>query len=151
MIRKVIASDIPMVARWLFKGYASVVELSPVWSKAKLSVTYDRILTTLESWLSDKRVIMLRTDGGVIIGIVTEFWFSGDIFCEEAVFYVTPEWRGSEQAVELLKALDEEAKIRGCKGVHLDYLFGLKPFGFDAFADEHGFQRIGSCFIKVFD
>lgn len=81
--------------------------------------------------------VFLRDEAGNVIGGITGHTEWGWLYC--GMFWLPEELRRQGWGSKLLLTIEEEARGRGCKHVHLD------TFGFQArgFYEKHGYEVFG--------
>jgi len=80
---------------------------------SKLTFSTSRMRGVLMYLIKDPGGIVLVSDAGMLVGAVGKPSFSNDLCAEDKLFYVSPEARGTMQAVRLIKAYIERAKELG--------------------------------------
>ncbi len=80
---------------------------------------------------------------GVMLGYITEYFFSRDRVATNIVFYVRPEYRGSSAAAKLVMAFRTWAANRDAAEVSVNITSGIRMEKFHSFLMKMGFEHIG--------
>lgn len=91
--------------------------------------------------------LVFVTGAGFLVGFVTEYWFSQERYAAELLLYVSPESRGSVDAIDLVRAYVAGAKSLNAREVHLENSTGYEVKKVEEFFSRCGFTRVGGNYI----
>lgn len=111
-------------------------------SEAKMDTLIYRLITSPAG-------IALVSPNGLLLGAVSEYWFSNEKYAFEYVLYVRPEKRGSLEAVRLIKSYILKARSLGAKEIHIENTTCVETDRTERLFQLMGFSRIGGNFIMT--
>lgn len=85
---------------------------------------------------------------GLIGGVFNKCMFTGEMEAIEAFWFVQKDKRGSGGGIQLIKALEDEAKKRGCKRIKMAYLMSVNPEAMSSVYERMGYEPIQNCVVK---
>lgn len=112
-----------------------------------LDYSEEKMAALIWSLLRHPTGIVLEQPNGLLLGIVDEYWFGRDKYAYEMLLYVEPAFRGSPQAVRLVQAYIDRAKVFGAKDIHIENTTGIQTEGIENFFQRMGFGRVGGNFL----
>lgn len=99
----------------------------------------------------DATVIVAEADGvivGMLMGYVSEQFFSHVLSASELVVYVTPECRGGRAALRMIQAFEMWAFERGAKEIQLGVSTEVDASRTSAFYERMGYAASGHTLVK---
>lgn len=102
--------------------------------------------------LIDTSVMLVAEDAGEIVGmagmVVAPFLFNTSIKgAHEVVWYVSPDSRGSGAGKDLLAAVEQQAKAKGCRIIQMLTL-ATSPVQAGQYYERAGFAHSETCYTK---
>ena len=93
--------------------------------------------------------LVLVRDGvvlGTIGSMISEDFITGDLICTEMFWYVEPQYR--RHGIRLHKALEAEAKNRGCERIYMVHLAKLKADKLERYYKRCGYEPLEIFYSK---
>lgn len=108
----------------------------------------EKILESLRGWIENGIVLVAERDDaiiGLMLGTVTEPWFSSEVVAREDFLYVLPSFRGGRAAYLLVRTFLEMVKESGIRHVQAGVSTGAGA-GAERLYEHFGLTRMGSNF-----
>ncbi len=143
MIRRAVASDIPIIAHML----RLLHEESPQYNEVPIDP--DHVLSNLHSMLDREDIVFLTQPGeGFIIGQIGTTWYDPRVRLVEQLIYCLPVWRGMGGFVRLIRAFEEAGKAQGATKIVVGVTTGIKTDELVGVYERLGYVRIGTLLEK---
>lgn len=107
-------------------------------------------LNQLNSPLAACFLVAHKSDGivvGMLVGFVTELFFSHQLVAQDIVFFVLPEFRGTSTAVRLLTVFRKWAENRKAQELNVNMSAAIDMLRFERFMTHMGFSKCGTNFF----
>ncbi|WP_408595562.1 N-acetyltransferase family protein [Limnohabitans sp.] len=121
---------------------------------SKLKLDEQKLRNIFLEQLSSPRVacclLAYKSDGivvGMLVGFVTEFFFTRQLVAQDRVFFVLPEYRGTSAAVRLLTAFRKWAENRNVQELNINMSVAVDMPRFERFMTHMGFAKCGTNFF----
>ncbi len=85
---------------------------------------------------------------GLLLGRLGRYPFSRHVIAHDRLFYVAPEFRGSNAAVKLLRGFNRWARLRGAHHLYLAEWGGIESKRFARLMRRTGFDLVGGNYGK---
>ena len=124
---------------------------SPAYSGFEYS--REKVTNLAAGLIEDPRGIALKAteDGvmyGAMCGMVTEFFFSEDLYATDFMLYVSAEFRGGLTAARLVRAFERRAREAGALQVRPGITAGINPETSRSFYESLGYKLTGYSLTK---
>lgn len=148
MIRHAVISDVPAIV-------ALVKLFYPNTPYAKQGDFDEATVTDLTINLVCSGIVLVaqREDSGELVGIlgtvIAPYMYNSNILgCNEAIWWVLPEYQKTGIGIKLLERVDQIRKLRGCKFFQM-MRTADSPASIDSILTKAGFEPSEYCFTKV--
>lgn len=145
MIRPATVEDIPRIVE-----LGRMMHLESRY--APISFSEEKVAALIEKLISSDGVVFVaEIDGeivGGIAGAVTEFWFSTEKLAFDYSFFLTPDARQGMQAVRLMVAFENWAKLNGVRQIDLGITTGVHVDKTAHLYGGMGYKECGRLFVK---
>ncbi len=141
MIRNATLADIPWILHLV----------RAMWGESqyeRLSFSENKIHQIVQNAIMSQNGIAVLSENGFLIGGVKPHWASDDLVAYELGIYVTPEHRGSFEAIRLIDAYVARARELGARQVSMGISTGVDIERTERFYGRLGFTRVGAKFVK---
>jgi len=145
-MRKTEAKDAEQILRFLNRYYVENQEIMPMEIDFDLEDTW----TFLNRAFQHPELISYISDDGIIMGEITQPWFSKTPVARGLVWYVSPKARNGILARSLLRAFDKEAQERGAKFSRMDFDNPAHLQMIDPFIRLMGYEDFSKVYLKRF-
>lgn len=85
---------------------------------------------------------------GGFLSMITEYWFSSDLYSTDIVHFLLPEYRTGRIAIDLINRYVREAKMRGAKKILIGNTSNINKDKVMELYRRLGFEQIGGNFMK---
>ena len=85
---------------------------------------------------------------GMMIGFVTEYWFSSEKFAADLCVYIVPEYRGSSAALRLMNLYTKWAVSKPIREIRIGETTRVNPEATAKFYKKLGFVEGGTLFVR---
>ncbi len=145
MIREAILKDIPRILELVYSFYDGYLK--------DYGFSFDeKTLEETAKKLIKNEIILVGEKGrveGVIAGVIISSIFDKkDIFCQEIIWYVSPENRRSKMAIELIKEFTKKAKEKGASKLTMGHMQNLHPVSMNNLYTKRNFKLMEFQYIK---
>ena len=146
MIRKAELKDVPAVVRLVKEFFEESL------SEYGLLLESKTIFETLENYAKNYIGIVAEENGeivGVVGGLVSSSIFDkGQLVGQETIWYVDKRFRGGVIGLKLIKAFEEECKIRGAKLIAMVNMGNLYTDVLDKIYKRRGYKLMERQYIR---
>lgn len=122
---------------------------------APISFNEEKVATLMRYLIEkDGVVFVAEVDGeivGGIAGAITEFWFSSETQAFDYSFFLAPEARHGMQAVRLMSAFENWARIHGARQIDMGITTDINVDKSARLYTGMGYKECGKLFVKEID
>ena len=85
---------------------------------------------------------------GMMIGFISEYWFSNEKFASDLCVYIVPEYRGSSAALRLMNLYTKWAVSKPIREIRIGETTRVNPEATAKFYKKLGFVEGGTLFVR---
>lgn len=146
LVRRMIEADIPAVVRHTAEYHSKTQVKKYQFDANKVRAVLTAHLTRLNT------LQIVAVEGSEVIGglcaDICEFTFSRDLYAEDRMFYVRPQYRSFLVALTLVLEYEKWAKECGVLQIRLGTIAGVGEETYKAFAERLGYKHFGTILSK---